>query len=173
MKPSRDNPISACTSSVAPVCTSYTTVLDSVLADWRENSPMSAASRRANSVSRKISMPSLAMRVSAYWPTNCAAPRKAKMPMMATGTIHSESEPCVNPRSSRGLSSAGISGSVMAPTSVATMASTQIGRWLPKYSDRRRSRSRSFSGGWSGGAGSGRAGGSGTCMYAEFYGSPL
>ena len=58
--------ISACTSILAPVCTSNTTVFDKLLADCRANSPSSALSKRVNISLRSLSMPSLVMTESMY-----------------------------------------------------------------------------------------------------------
>ena len=135
-------PIRACTRSVAPVWTSYTTVLERVLADWRENSAISADSKRSNKALRSSSMPSLAMRVMAYWLVNWAMPRTRKTPMMASGTSHSSRVPSVKPLSSNGLSSAGIRGSVMAPTTVPKKARPQATRCPLKKGSRRRSLAR-------------------------------
>ncbi|MOA16714.1 hypothetical protein D3C78_1369420 [compost metagenome] len=67
--------------------------------------------------------------------------------MMATGTSHSCRLPSVKPLSSRGLSRAGIMGSVAAPASMATTASTQVQRRPPKYGARRCRRCRRLKGG--------------------------
>ena len=142
VKPSRDRPIKACTSALKPVWTSYTTVLDRVLADWREYRLMSATSRRSNRAVRRRSMPSLAMRASAYAPQNWAMPRTRKTPINATGTIQRLRDPSVKPLSSSGLSNAGIRGSVDAPMRVATMAIVQPSRWFPKYGSSRLNRAR-------------------------------
>ena len=100
-------------------------VLANWLADWRENSDKSACSNRSNNCRRRLTMPWLAMRDRAYWLQKCAAPRIRNSPTMASGTIHSASLPSVNPSSSKGLSSAGIAGSVSALMKIAPMATTQ------------------------------------------------
>ena len=107
------------------------------------------------------------MRASAYWPTNWATPRTKKTPRIARGTIHSCKVPWVKPLSSRGCNRAGIKGSVMAPTSVATMARLQAIRWSPKYTDSRFRRAIKVVGGL--GAGAGVVPVSVACMSAGFY----
>jgi len=83
---------------------------------------------RSNNTSRRFCTPRWAAHDSAYWAMKPAAPRSAKMPTMATGTIHSASLPPVKPWSSSGFISSGISGSVSAPSSDATNATTTARR---------------------------------------------
>ena len=107
-------------------------VLASWLALWRENSARSAFNSRSNSCRRSLTMPSLAMRASAYWLAKCATPRSANSPTMASGTVQIGRLPWVKPSSSSGLSSAGTEASVSALISVPAMASTQPRRYSLK-----------------------------------------
>ncbi len=115
-------------------------VFDNWLADWRENSVSSAASRRSNNCRRSLTMPSLAMRASAYWLAKWAKPRSANRPTMATGTSQIGRLPSVKPSSSSGFSSAGTEASVSALTRVPNTAMNQPSRYSLKYSHSRASR---------------------------------
>ena len=132
--------MNACTSMAEPLCTSYTTVLESLLADCRANNPNSASIRRANMSLRNWSVPSLAIRAKAYCAPNCATPRSTNINSTTAGTVHNGSVPSPNPRSSNGLSMAGMAASVSAPTSVASTAYPHSRGCREKYALTRRNR---------------------------------
>ena len=100
-----------------------------------------------------------------------AAPRSAKMPTIATGTIHSASLPALKPWSSKGFISSGISGSVAAPTSEPTKATTMPIRPWRKYGVMRAKRCNKVGMGW-GELGRQRAGigqpGRGACSEPDY-----
>ena len=77
-------------------------------------------------------MPSLAIVLREYCPRNWATPRTANTPIRPRGTNHSGSVPSEKPWSSSGCIKAAISGSVPAPTRVASTAMLQARRWRPK-----------------------------------------
>jgi len=72
--------------------------------------------------------------------TKPASPRTAKSPMMASGIDHSGSAPPVKPLSSSGCISAGMSGSVSAPTRAAAPAAASAPRAPAKWGDTREKR---------------------------------
>src|SRR5213592_2060698 len=103
-----------------------------LLAVLRVKRAGSESSTRLNIASRIVSMPRFAAHASPYCARKPASPRIANRPMIATGTSHSERWRSAKPRSSKSFNSAGIAGSVSAPTSEPTMASTKPGRLVRK-----------------------------------------
>ena len=121
-------PMTDVTRITAPVCTSYTMVLDKELAVLWVKSVLWASSRRLNMDVRRASRPSCVILAMATSPRKLARPRRPNTAIRAIGTIHGFSAPFWKPLSSKGLSMAGTKGSVAAPTMVAMITNIQAER---------------------------------------------
>ena len=101
-------------------------------AEWRVKRAGCASSSFSNMAPRNSSVARLAAHARPYWATKPAAPRSANTEMMTAGICHSGSVPALKPLSIKGCISAGISGSVAAPTSAPAITSANPMRPLAK-----------------------------------------